>query len=85
MPVGLAWAQFCSWAHRAWVFIEKKLNYGRYNIVTYNMLFYKPPGRQELMDGIGWVWMMLSQLGKQSQFGLLRLGFAPGLIGLGFL
>jgi len=37
------------------------------------------------MDGIGWVWMTLSQLGKQSQFGLLGLGFAPGLVGLGFL
>jgi hypothetical protein len=36
------------------------------------------------MDGVGWVWMMLSQLGKQSQLGLLGLGFGAGLVRLGF-
>ena len=36
------------------------------------------------MDGIGWDWMMTSKLGKQSQFGLFELSFAPGLAGLGF-
>jgi len=33
------------------------------------------------MDGVEWVWMTTSQLGRCSQLGL---GFAPGLIGLGF-
>src|ERR1700704_3159321 len=36
------------------------------------------------MDGIGWVWMTTSQLGRCSQLGLLGLGFAAGLAGLGF-
>jgi len=33
------------------------------------------------MDGIEWVWMTTSQLGRCSQLGL---GFASGLVGLGF-
>jgi len=33
------------------------------------------------MDGVEWVWMMTSQLGRCSQ---LVLGFASGLVGLGF-
>ena len=36
------------------------------------------------MDGIGWFWMTLSQLGNQSHL-LLRFGFSAGLAGLDFL
>jgi len=82
VPVGLAWARFCSWARCGWFFTEKKVYYSSYHIFTYNVLFYKLLGRQERVDGIGWVWMSLSQLGRYSQLGLLGLGFAPGLAGL---
>ena len=58
--------------------------YSSYHIFTYNVLFYKLLGRQERVDGIGWVWMSLSQLGRYSQLGLLGLGFAAGLAGLSF-
>ena len=33
------------------------------------------------MDGVEWVWMMTSQLGRCSQLGL---GFASGVVGLRF-
>jgi len=36
------------------------------------------------MDGIELVRMTTSKLGRCSQLGLLGLGFAPGLVGLGF-
>jgi len=36
------------------------------------------------MDGIGWVWMSLSQLGRYSQLGLLGTGLVAGLVGFGF-
>jgi len=78
VPVGLpAW--FCSWAYWAWFFIDKKVYYSSYHIFTHNVLFYKPLGRRERMDGVGWVWMLLSQLGRSSQLGLLRLDFTAGL------
>jgi len=79
VPVGLAWAGFCSWAHCGWFFTEKKVYYSSYHIFTYNVLFYKLLDRRERVDGIGWVWMSLSQLGRYSQLGLLGLGFTPGL------
>jgi hypothetical protein len=34
------------------------------------------------VDGVGWVWMTLSKLGKRSQLGFLGLGFPPGLVGV---
>jgi len=43
VPVGLA-AQFCSWAHWGRFFIEKKVYCSRYNLFTYNVLFYKSLG-----------------------------------------
>jgi len=81
VPVGHARAWFFSWAHWAWFFIEKNVYYSKYSISTYILLFFKCPGRQEWMDGIGSVWMMLSQLGKRSQLGL---GFGAGLARLSF-
>jgi len=84
VPVGLAWARFCSWACCGWFFTEKKVYYSSYHIFTYNVLFYKLLGRRERVDGIGWVWMSLSQLGRYSQLGLLGLSFAAGLTGLSF-
>ena len=84
VPDGLAQARFCSWARWAWFFIEKKVYYSKYSIITYNLPFYKCIGRWEWMDCIGWVWMMTSWLGKHSQLGLLGLGFGAGLTGLGF-
>jgi len=83
VPVGLS-AWFCSWARWAWFFIEKKVYYSSYHIFTHNVLFYKPLGRRERMDGIGWVWMSLSQLGRYSQLGLLGMGLVAGLVGFGF-
>ena len=81
VPVGLAQAHFCSWAHLAWFFIEKNVYCNKYSIFTYILLFSKCLGRQEWMDGIGSVWMMPSQLGKCFWLGL---GFGAGLTGLGF-
>ena len=81
--VGLS-AHFCSWACWGWFFMEKKMYISRYNVFTYNIMFSKCLGRCYWMDGIGWVWMTISELGRCSQLGLLRLGFAAGLTGLGF-
>jgi len=81
VPVGHAQARFCSWAHWARFFIEKNVYYSKYSISTYILLFFKCPGRREWMDGIGSVWMTLSQLGKHSQLGF---GFGAGLARLGF-
>ena len=53
VPVGLARARFCSWAHWARFFIEKKGYCSRFNIFTYNLQFYKPLGMREWMDGRG--------------------------------
>jgi hypothetical protein len=52
VPVGLAWARFCSWARWARFFIGKKVYYSSYHIFTYNVLFYKPLGRRERVDGM---------------------------------
>ena len=62
-------------------FHSKNMYYGRYNVFTHNLVFYVGLGRQEWMDGIGWVRMTTSQLGRCFQLGL---GFASGLVGLGF-
>jgi hypothetical protein len=55
--------------------------YSIYSVFTYNLMFYLGMDRREWMDGVGWVWMTFSQLGKCSQLGL---GFSAGLAGLGF-
>ena len=81
VPVGHAQAQFCSWVHWAWFFIEKNVYYSKYSISIYILLFFKCLGRREWMDSIGSVWMTLSQLGKRSQLGF---GFGAGLARLGF-
>ena len=79
VPVGL-WAQFCSWACWVWFFTVNNVYYGRYNVFTCNLLFYKYLDRQDWVDGIGWAWMTTSKLGK---LGLLGLGFPPGVARLG--
>jgi len=56
----------------------------RYNVFTINLMFSKCLGTRYWMDGIGWVWMSLSQLGRYSQLGLLGIGLVAGLIGFGF-
>jgi hypothetical protein len=45
----------------------------RYNVFTYNLIFYIYQSRQEWVDGIRWVWMMTSQLGRCSQWGSVLL------------
>ena len=39
---------------------------GRYNVFTYNLIFYIGLGGCKWVDGIGWVWMMTSELGRCS-------------------
>ena len=63
------------------IFNGKKNYYSKYNVFTYNLMFYICLGRQEWMDGVAWVQMTTSKLGRCSQLGL---GFAAGLAGLGF-
>ena len=65
VPVGLS-AHFCSWACWGWFFMEKKMYISRYNVFTYNIMFSKCLGRCYWMDGIGWVWMTISELGRCS-------------------
>jgi hypothetical protein len=84
VPVGLPQAHFCCWARWARFFMVKKLYYGRYSVFTYNLPLYKCLGRREWVNGVGWVWMTLSKLGKCSPLGLSGLGFPPGLAELGF-
>ena len=48
------------------VFHSKKMDYGRYNVFTYNLMFYVGLGRREWMDGVEGVWMTTSQFGKRS-------------------
>ena len=62
-------------------FHGKKGYFSRYNIFTYNLIFYVGLARREWVDRIEWVWMTPSELGRCSQ---LRLGFAAGLAGLEF-
>jgi hypothetical protein len=57
------------------------MDYSRYNVFTYNLVFYIGLGRREWVDGIEWVHMTTSQLGRYSQLGL---AFASVLVGLGF-
>jgi len=57
------------------------MDYGRYKVFTYNLLFYVGLGRREWVDGVEWVRMTTSQLGRYSQLGLT---FASGPVGLGF-
>jgi len=57
VPGGLAQAHFCSWAHCARFFIEKKVYCRKYSIFTCNLVFSKWLGRREWMDGTEWVWM----------------------------
>jgi hypothetical protein len=66
VPVGLAWARFCSWARWARIFIKKNVYCSNYSVFTYNLLCSKCIGRREWMDGVGSVWMTTSQLGKRS-------------------
>jgi len=44
VPVGIAQARFYSWARWAWFCMVKNLYYSRYNVFTYNVLFYKCVG-----------------------------------------
>ena len=55
--------------------------YSRYNVFTYNLMFYICIGRQEWVDAAECVRMMTSQLGRCCQLGL---GFTAGLIGAQF-
>ena len=57
VPGGLTWALFCSWACWAQFFIEKNVYCSKYSIFTYNLVLSKCVGRQEWVDGTGWVWM----------------------------
>ena len=79
VPVGLARARFCSWARWARFFIEKNMYCSTHGVFTYNLPFLKSLGKWEWMDGIGWVRMTSSQLGKHSHLGL---GFGAGIAGL---
>jgi len=53
------------------------MDYSRYNVFTYNVVFYVGLGRREWVDGVEWVQMTTSQLGRYSQLGL---AFASGLV-----
>jgi len=53
VPVGLAQASFCSWAHWAGFFIEKKVYCSRYSIFTCNVVIYIRLGRREWVDALG--------------------------------
>jgi len=52
VPVGLAWAWFCSWACCARFFIEKNLYIARYSVFTCNITFYIQRRRGERVDGL---------------------------------
>jgi len=60
------------------VFHNKNKYLSIYNVFTYNQILYIGLGSQEWVDGIGWVWMTTSELGRYSQLGL---AFASGLVG----
>jgi len=82
VPAGLAWAWFCYCARQAQFFIAKKEKIARHIVFTLNILFYTPQGRQEWVDGGGWVWMTraINSIPHQSSC----LGFALA-VGPGFL
>jgi hypothetical protein len=79
VPVGLPQAHFCCWARWARFLMAKDFYYGIYSVFKYNLLLYKCLGTREWVDGVGWVWMTLSKLGRCSPLGLSGLGFPPGL------
>jgi hypothetical protein len=53
VPLGLAWAQNCCWAHWARFFIEKKLYISKYNKYTSILPISGAQGGWEWMDGFG--------------------------------
>jgi len=55
-------------------FHGKKGYFSRYNIFTYNLMFYVGLGRREWVDRIEWVQMMPSKLGRCSWGSVLLLG-----------
>ena len=55
--MGLAWAQFCSWAHWVQFFLDKKLHIGKYNIFISITPLSVGQGRWEWVDGAGWTQM----------------------------
>ena len=57
VPVGLAQARICSWASWASFFAVKNVYMTIHSVFTLNILFYTSQGRQEWVDGGGWVWM----------------------------
>jgi hypothetical protein len=57
VPVELAWARFCWWAHWARLFILKKLYLSSSNLLKHSTLFLMPLGRREWVDAHGCVWM----------------------------
>jgi len=63
------------------VFHGKNMYLSRYITFTHNLILYIGLGSREWMDGICWVRMTTSELGRCFQLGL---GFAAGLVGLGF-
>jgi len=79
VPVGL-WARFCSWARWVCVFMVNNVYYTICNVFTCNLLFFKYLGRQEWVDGVGYVWMTVSRLGRCSQLGWVLLLGALGSV-----
>ena len=63
---GLGFAPGARWVG---VFMVNNVYYSQCNVFTCNLLFLKYVGRQEWVDGIGYVWMTLSRLGRCSQLG----------------
>jgi hypothetical protein len=73
VPVGPAWGSVL--LLRSWgsVFHSKIIYITIYTVLTLNILFYTPRGRQEWVDGGGWIWMTraINSIHHQSW----RLGF----------
>ena len=59
VPVGLAWARFCSWARCARFFIAKTMYISKYNTSIYTLPISVAQGIQEWVDDIGWTRMTL--------------------------
>jgi hypothetical protein len=57
VPLGLARARFCCWARWARFFMGEKKDYRKYNTFVFIVPFFSSQGREEWMDGVGWVWM----------------------------
>ena len=65
------------------VFHGKKKYITRYTVFTLNVLFYTLQGRQEWVDGGGWVWMMRainSTPHQSSWFALAVWAFGCGFL-----